>query len=118
MATVMVVDDASFMRQILKHMLQEDGHEVVAEASSGEEAVRLYQQLRPELITMDVTMPEMNGIQTLYKLRSVDPDVKVIMCSARSQKNTVIEAVQAGALDYIVKPFQRERLLEMIGKLV
>jgi two-component system chemotaxis response regulator CheY len=118
MAKVMIVDDASFMREVLKHILREHGHEIVAEASSGEEAIRLYKQHRPDLTTMDITMPEMSGIQALKKILSIDERAKVIMCSARSQKNIVIEAVQAGAQDYIVKPFQQDRLLEMIGKLV
>jgi two-component system chemotaxis response regulator CheY len=116
MAKIMVVDDAAFMRMSLKNMLVEAGHEVVAEAANGKEAVLLYNQYKPELVTMDITMPEMNGIDCVHELYKTNPKIKVIMCSAMGQQSMVLEAIQAGAKDFIVKPFQKERVLTAINK--
>jgi len=115
---ILVTDDALFMRVTLKNILTRNGYEVVGEASNGVEAVRMYNQLKPDLVTMDITMPQMDGICALKEIKAQDPDAMVVMCTAMGQKNMVVEAIQAGAKDFIVKPFQPERVLEAIGKLL
>ncbi|CAM3377112.1 response regulator [Hydrogenibacillus schlegelii] len=115
---ILVVDDAAFMRMMLKDILTKNGYEVVGEAPDGAKAVELYQELKPDLVTMDITMPEMDGIQALKEIKKIDPQAKVIMCSAMGQQAMVIEAIQAGAKDFIVKPFQAERVLEAVRKLL
>ncbi|QZA33511.1 response regulator [Hydrogenibacillus sp. N12] len=115
---ILVVDDAAFMRMMLKDILTKNGYEVVGEAPDGAKAVKLYQELKPDLVTMDITMPEMDGIQALKEIKKIDPQAKVIMCSAMGQQAMVIEAIQAGAKDFIVKPFQAERVLEAVRKLL
>ncbi|MGE7225475.1 response regulator [Paenibacillus sp. PDC88] len=116
MARVLIVDDAAFMRLIIKQMLVEDGHEVVAEAQNGQEAVRAYEIFSPDLVLMDITMPEMNGIEAVQAIKSMDPHAKIIMCSAMGQKQMVIQAIRAGAIDFIVKPFQKERVSGAVKK--
>lgn len=113
---ILITDDALFMRVTLKNILTQNGYEVVGEAVNGADSVRLYKELRPDVVTMDITMPEMDGISALKEIRSVDPDASVVMCTAMGQKNMVVEAIQAGAKDFIVKPFQPDRVLEAIGK--
>ncbi|MCQ6560983.1 response regulator [Paenibacillus mendelii] len=114
----MVVDDAAFMRQMLKDVLRAAGHEIAVEAANGEEAVYLYKQMKPDLVTMDITMPEMDGVEALKAIKKHDPQAKVIMCSAIGQKSMVINAIQAGAKDFIVKPFHKDRVLETIRKVM
>ena len=116
MARVLIVDDAAFMRKMLSDALSSGGHEVVGEASTGNEAVRQFQQLRPELTTLDITMPEKDGLQALREILSVDPTARVVMCSALGQEAKVLESIKAGAKDFVVKPFQAERVLEAVGK--
>jgi len=116
MKTIMVVDDAAFMRLMLKDMLKEAGFEVVAEAANGIEAVQYYKKLMPDLVTMDITMPEMDGITALVEIKKYDPKAKVIMCSAMGQQRMVLDAIHAGAKDFLVKPFQKERVIEAILK--
>lgn len=118
MTKIMVVDDAAFMRQMLKDMLSSSGFEIAAEAANGEEAVQLYKKVKPDLVTMDITMPEMDGIEALAEIRKHDPLAKVIMCSAMGQQGMVVNAIRAGAKDFIVKPFQKERVLEAISKVL
>ncbi|MBE3549686.1 MAG: response regulator [Brockia lithotrophica] len=115
---ILVVDDAAFMRMMLKDILKRGGYEVVGEAANGVEAVALYRELRPDLVTMDITMPEMDGIAALKQIRTLDPEAKVIMVSAMGQQAMVIEAIQSGARDFIVKPFQAERVLEAVRKVL
>lgn len=115
---VLIVDDAAFMRMMLRDILVRGGYEVVGEAENGRRAVELYQELKPDLVTMDITMPEVDGIAALKQIRTSDPDAVVIMCSAMGQQALVIDAIQAGAKDFIVKPFQPERVLEAIKKAV
>jgi two-component system chemotaxis response regulator CheY len=114
MATIMIVDDAAFMRSLLKSFLSDSGHIVIAEASNGDEAVKLFQHHRPDLITMDITMPDMDGITAVRKIREFDKNAKIIMCSAMGQHKMVLDAITAGANDFIVKPFQKDRVLESI----
>lgn len=118
MAKVMVVDDAAFMRMVLRTMLTEEGHEVVAEAANGLEAVQAYPTVRPDLVTMDITMPELDGVGALKEIQKIDPGAKVIMCSAMGQKAMVVDAITAGAKDFVVKPFQKERVIESVNKVL
>lgn len=117
MATkVLIVDDAAFMRMMIKDILTKNGFEIVAEAGDGAQAIEMYKEHSPDLVTMDITMPEMDGITSLKEIRKFDPNAKIIMCSAMGQQAMVIDAIQAGAKDFIVKPFQAERVLEAINK--
>lgn len=116
MSRIMIVDDAAFMRTMLKQIVVRMGHEVAAEAANGEEAVRLYQTVSPDLVTMDITMPDTDGIQALKRIRSLDPKATVIMCSAMAQQKLVIEAITSGAKDFISKPFQEDKVQEAINK--
>ena len=115
-ATIMIVDDAAFMRMMLKDILTKNGFTVVGEAENGVVAVEKYMQLKPNLTTMDITMPEMDGIQALKEIRKRDQKARVIMCSAMGQQAMVIEAIQAGAKGFIVKPFQADHVVEAITK--
>ncbi|NGZ74753.1 response regulator [Saccharibacillus alkalitolerans] len=117
MTTVMIVDDAAFMRMVLKEMLGKMGYEVVGEAGNGLEAVREYERLKPDIVTMDITMPEMDGITAVKKIKEIDPDVRIVMCSAMGQQGMIVEAIQAGARDFIVKPFQPDRVEQAFRKL-
>ena len=116
MARVLVVDDAAFMRKMVSDVLLGGGHEVVGEAGDGVEAVERYQELRPEVTTLDITMPEKDGLTALREIVAIDPSAKVIMCSALGQEAKVLESIKNGAKDFVVKPFQPERVLEAIGK--
>lgn len=113
---VLVVDDAAFMRMMIKDIMTKNGYEVVGEAANGAEAVAKYKELQPDVVTMDITMPEVDGIQALRQIKSMDSNAKVLMCSAMGQQSMVIEAIQAGARDFIVKPFQAERVIEALQK--
>jgi two-component system chemotaxis response regulator CheY len=115
---VLITDDALFMRVTLKNILTKGGYEIAGEASNGRESVDLYQQVKPDLVTMDITMPEMDGITAVKEIKKIDPDANVIMCTAMGQKNMVMEAVAAGAKDFIVKPFQPEKVIEAVQKLI
>ena len=115
---VLVVDDAAFMRMMVKDILSKNGYDVVGEAENGLKAVEKYQELKPDLTTMDIKMPEMDGITAVKEIKKVDPNAKIIMCSAMGQQAMVIEAIQAGARDFIVKPFQPDRVLEAVRKAV
>ncbi|MEK3808924.1 MULTISPECIES: response regulator [unclassified Metabacillus] len=113
---IMIVDDAAFMRMMIKDILTKNGFDVVAEASDGAQAVEKYKEHHPDLVTMDITMPEMDGITALKEIKKMNPHARVIMCSAMGQQAMVIDAIQAGAKDFIVKPFQADRVLEAINK--
>ncbi len=113
---ILIVDDAAFMRMMVKDILVKNGFIVVGEAQDGMEAVEKYKELSPDLVTMDITMPEMDGIAALKQIKEINSDAKVIMCSAMGQQAMVIDAIQAGAKDFIVKPFQAERVIEAIQK--
>lgn len=113
---ILIVDDAAFMRMMIKDILTKNGFEVVAEAADGLQAVEKYKETQPDLVTMDITMPEMDGITALKQIKQINPAAKVIMCSAMGQQAMVIDAIQAGARDFIVKPFQADRVIEAINK--
>ena len=115
---ILICDDAAFMRMMIKDILSKNGYTVAGEAENGVKAVEKYNELKPDLVLMDITMPEMDGIQALKNLKAADSGAKVIMCSAMGQQAMVIESIQAGAKDFIVKPFQAERVLEAVKKVV
>ena len=116
MARVLVVDDAAFMRKVVSDALSRGGHEVVGEAADGAEAVVRYQELQPELTTLDITMPDMDGLAALREIIAIDPRARIIMCSALGQESKVLEANKAGAKDFVVKPFKADRVLDAVGK--
>ncbi len=115
---VLIVDDADFMRMMIKDILLRNGYEIAGEAINGKGALRKYKELAPDLVTMDITMPEMDGVDTVKAIIEHDPDAKIIMVSAIGQQAIVIDAIQAGAKDFIVKPFMPERVLEAISKVL
>ncbi len=113
---ILIADDAAFMRMVLRDMLEKGGHDVCGEAENGLRAVELYKELKPDIVTMDITMPEMDGMEALKRIKEFDPKAKVVMCSAMGQKKFVMDAIRAGAIDFIVKPFQPSRVLETIRR--
>ena len=115
---ILIVDDAAFMRMMIKDILTKNGYNIAAEAENGKIAVDKYNEVKPDLVLMDITMPEMDGIQALKTIKGADPNATVIMCSAMGQQAMVIEAIQSGAKDFIVKPFQAERVLEAVKKVI
>ena len=116
MARILIVDDLEFMRALLRGMIRRMGHELAGEARNGREALLKYAQLKPDLVLLDITMPEMDGIAALKRLKVSDPQVKVIMCSAISEHQMILRASQLGAWDYIVKPFREERVYTAIQR--
>ena len=118
MNKVLIVDDAAFMRMMLKDILEKNGFQVIGEAANGVKAVELYESLSPDIVTMDITMPDMDGIEAVKKIKAVDSTAKIIMCSAMGQQNMVMDAIKAGARDFIVKPFQGDRVVEAIRKVL
>lgn len=117
-ARVLIVDDAAFMRMMIKDILEKNGFQVIGEANNGLKAVEIYKKEKPDIVTMDITMPDMDGIEAVKVIRAFDPAAKVIMCSAMGQQTMVMDAIRAGARDFIVKPFQPDRVLEAIRKVV
>lgn len=116
MKSVLIVDDAAFMRLNLKNILK-DKYEIVGEAENGQQAVEMYQELRPDFVTMDITMPVMDGLEAIKAIKEIDPGANIIVCSAMGQQKMIIKAIEAGAKDFIVKPFKDQRVLEAIEKL-
>lgn len=115
---ILLVDDAAFMRMMLKDILVKNGYEVLGEAENGQKAVEKYKELEPDLVIMDITMPEMDGISAVKEIKKIDGNATVIMCSAMGQQAMVIEAIQSGAKDFIVKPFQADRIVEAVKKVI
>lgn len=113
---ILIVDDAMFMRGMLRGILEQNGYEVVGEASNGIEAIEKYKELKPDLVTMDITMPDMTGLVAVKAIKEIDSDAKVIMCSAMGQNTMVMEAMRNGALDFIIKPFQASAVLEALRR--
>jgi two-component system, chemotaxis family, chemotaxis protein CheY len=118
MARILIVDDAKFMRITLSNILTKADHEIIGEGENGREAVNLYRELHPDLVTMDITMPVMSGLDAVKEIKSEFPDAKVIMCSAMGQQKMVVEAIEAGAKDFIVKPFDENRVVEAISRVL
>jgi two-component system, chemotaxis family, chemotaxis protein CheY len=117
-STVLICDDAIFMRTMIGDILRQAGFEVVGEAENGQQAVEKYRALRPDLVTMDIVMPDMGGIDAVREIIREDPKAKILMCSAMGQQALVIEAIQAGARDFVVKPFQPSRVLEAVQRVL
>lgn len=115
---IMIVDDAAFMRMTIKNCLSKAGYSNLIEAADGAIAFETYQQERPDLVIMDITMPNMDGIKALQAIKTVDADAKVVMCSAMGQESMVVDAIRLGALDFIVKPFKPDRILETVSKVL
>jgi two-component system chemotaxis response regulator CheY len=116
--TVLVCDDAIFMRTMVGDILTQAGFEIIGEAETGVQAVEKYQQLKPDLVTMDIVMPDMGGIDAVREICKLDPQAKILMCSAMGQQALVVEAIQAGAKDFVVKPFQPSRVLEAVQRVL
>ena len=115
---ILICDDAAFMRMMIKDILTKNGYNIVGEAENGAKAVEKYAELKPDLVLMDITMPEMDGIEALKKIKAADANASIIMSSAMGQQAMVIESIQSGAKDFIVKPFQADRVLEAVQKVV
>ena len=115
---ILICDDAAFMRMMIKDILTKNGYNIAGEAENGAKAVEKYAELKPDLVLMDITMPEMDGIEALKKIKASDPGASVIMCSAMGQQAMGIESIQSGAKDFIVKPFQADRVIEAVQKVV
>lgn len=116
MARVLVVDDAMFMRATVKKLLSEAGFEVAGEAENGQVAVDRYKELKPDVVMMDITMPEMDGLSALKEIMKLDPGAKVVMCTALGQERSVMEAMETGAKEYIVKPFKADKVVAVLKK--
>ncbi len=115
---IMLVDDAAFMRMTIKNALTKAGYDNIVEASDGQIAVETYQKEHPDLVIMDITMPNMDGIQALQAIKTADPEARVVMCSAMGQEGMVVEAIKLGAKDFIVKPFKQDRILQTVEKII
>ncbi|MEG2000503.1 MAG: response regulator [Evtepia sp.] len=118
MYTILVVDDAFFMRKMVQTYLNKAGYDTFIEAEDGQKAVDFYEETKPSLVIMDITMPNMDGIEALRRIKSIDPDAKVIMCSALGQESMVMEAIKLGALDFIVKPFKQDRIIQTVSRIL
>lgn len=116
MARILLVDDAGYMRRLVGIMAKKGGHEIVGEAETGETAIELYEKIKPDIVILDILMPDMNGLEALRKIKGLDPDARVLMCTASEQSTHVQEALSLGAKGYIVKPFTREVILSTIEK--
>jgi two-component system, chemotaxis family, chemotaxis protein CheY len=118
LAKILIIDDAKFMRMTLKNILEKANHQVIGEGENGIQAVELYRKLQPDLVIMDITMPEMSGIEAIKAIKNEFPQAKIIICSAMGQHKMVVEAIKAGAKDFIVKPFDENRLLEAVHRVL
>ncbi|WP_020059517.1 response regulator [Bacillus sp. 123MFChir2] len=116
---ILVVDDAVFMRTMIKNLLQSNSDfEIIGEAENGIEAIQKYKELQPDIVTLDITMPEMDGLEALKEIIKIDANAKVVICSAMGQQGMVLDAIKSGAKDFIVKPFQADRVIEALTKVV
>ncbi|SET59119.1 response regulator [[Clostridium] polysaccharolyticum] len=118
MAKILIIDDSKTSRKILKNLLQAEGHEIVAEAQNGEEGIKKFEECRPDIVTMDITMPVMDGIEALRKIRNIDVHAKVVMVTAAGQANKMYEAVKYGASEFLAKPFEPEQISEIISRIL
>lgn len=118
MIRILIVDDATFMRMMISKICNENGFTVVAEADNGLNAIEKYKEYKPDVVLMDITMPEMNGIEAVKAIKQIDSNAKIIMCSAMGQQSMVIEAIQAGASDFVVKPFQPDRVVDALKRIL
>lgn len=118
MARILIVDDAAFMRSMIRGILTKEGYEIAGEAQDGNEALSKYKELKPDLVTLDITMPNKSGLEALASIIEFDPKAKVIMCTAMGQQSMVMDAIKLGAKDFIVKPFQPSKVLESVQRIV
>ena len=118
MAKIMIVDDAAFMRMKLQNILEKANHKIVAEAENGQIAIKTYSEINPDLVIMDITMPEMNGIEATKKIMEINDRARIIMCSAMGQQKMVVKSIEAGASDFIVKPFKEERIIKAVSRVL
>lgn len=118
MAKIMLVDDAAFMRMMVKNTLTKSGYDNFVEAQDGAEAVKKYEEEKPDMVIMDITMPNMDGLQALKKIRESHPDAKIVMCTAMGQEGMVVDAIKSGAKDFIVKPFNAERIVQTVNTIL
>ena len=118
MAKILLVDDAAFMRMMIKDALTKNGYTDLYEAADGEQAIQKYSEVHPDLVIMDITMPNMNGLEALKAIRASDPEATIIMCSAMGQEGMVIEAIKSGARDFIVKPFKADRIVKTVSTIL
>ncbi len=116
--SVLVCDDAIFMRTMISDILQQSGYEIIGEAETGVQAIAKYKELRPDLVTMDIVMPDMGGIDAVREITRFDANARILMCSAMGQQALVVEAIQAGAKDFVVKPFQPSRVIEAVQRVL
>lgn len=117
MSRILIVDDSRTSRKILRGLLEESGHEIVAEAENGEEGVEKYKEFKPDITTLDITMPVMDGLEALSKIKEFDSGAKVIMVTAAGQQNKMVEAIKNGASEFVTKPFEKENILKIIDKM-
>lgn len=115
---ILLVDDAAFMRMTIKNCLSKAGYDTLLEAADGQEAVNVYAAEKPDLVIMDITMPNKDGIQALQEIKASDPEAKIVMCSAMGQESMVVDAIRFGAMDFIVKPFKPDRILQTVQKIL
>lgn len=118
MTKILIIDDAKFMRVTLSKIFEKHNFQVVGTAQNGEEGVRLYKELHPDVVTLDITMPVMNGLKALEEIMKYDPQANVVMCSAMGQQRLVVEAIELGAKDFIVKPFEEQRVIDIVNRIV
>lgn len=118
MAKILIVDDSRTSRKMLRTILESNGHEIIDEAVNGQEGVQKYQQLKPDLVTLDITMPVVDGVEALKMIKALDADSKIIMVTAAGQKNKMIDCIKAGANDFLTKPFDQQEILNVVAKLV
>ncbi|MFX1255753.1 MAG: response regulator [Promethearchaeota archaeon] len=116
MATLLIADDSRFMRMMLRDILTGEGHNVVAEASTGEDTIKLYAKFRPDIVTMDIVMPEPNGIECVRRIREFDPHARIVVVTSLGQEAMAVEALKAGASDFVIKPFKAEKIIQAINK--
>lgn len=118
MARILIIDDAKFMRMTLSNIIKKANHEIIAEGENGKQAIELYSEYQPDLVTMDITMPVMSGIDAVKAIKNTYPDAIIVMCSAMGQQKMVVEAIEAGAKDFIVKPFDEQRVIDAINRVL
>lgn len=118
MAKIMLVDDAAFMRMMIKKALSDSGYSDFVEAQDGAEAVQKYEEEKPDMVIMDITMPNMDGLQALKKIKESDPNARVVMCTAMGQESMVVEAIKSGAKDFVVKPFDAQRIVQTVSDIL